>query len=190
MNSGAGPPIAPAGAPAGDLPARVGDAALAVSGAAPPPAPRRRVLFFRASGEWFALGLEHVREVCPRAPITRVPRAPAQVVGVMNLRGRVVTVVDLARCLGLPADGGAALQLVLLELGDPELSVGLLAERIDQVVDVEALGGGGEAPDLLEVGGRVATRLDPARVLGPVLAGGQGDMPRAAEGAGRGRAQA
>jgi len=43
----------------------------------------------------------------------------------------------------------------------------------------------------MEVGGRVATRLDLARVLAPVLMGGQGDSPRAGEGAGaRGRARA
>jgi hypothetical protein len=109
----------------------------------------------------------------------------------MNLRGRVVTVVDLARCLDLAADGRDAPHVVLLELGDPDLSVGVLAERVDQVVDVEGRGGAGGDADLLEVAGRVATRLDPARVLAPVLAGGQGETPRGAEAAPTGgRAQA
>ncbi len=178
------------------LPARIGEMGVAAGA----PAPRHKVLFFRAAGEWFALGLQHVREVCPRSLITRVPRAPGPVVGVMNLRGRVVTVVDLARCLDLPASGETASQVVLLDLGDPELSVGLLAERIDQVVEVEPAfagpppraetAGGREGPELLDVGGRVATVLDPARVLGSLL-GGVGEGMGAGQGpeeGGRGRA--
>ena len=171
------------------LPARIGDAVVALAA----PAPRRKVLLFRAAGEWFALPLERVREVCPRAGVTRVPRAPAPVLGVMNLRGRVVTVVDLARCLGLPAEGEAGPHLVLLDLGDPDLSVGLPADRIDQVADLDpgAPGGSGrpegaggaDGAELLEVGGHVATLLDPVRVLAPVLLGvpgegsGTGDGP-------------
>ena len=138
-------------------------------GAAPPvpaAAPRRKVLVFRAAGEWFAVALARVREVCPRAPVTRVPRAPAQVLGVMNLRGRVVTLVDLARCLDLPADGGAGAHVVLLDLGDPDLAVGLVADRIDQVV---------------EIGGRAVTLLDPVQVLAQALPGVEreqtGDSP-------------
>jgi chemotaxis signal transduction protein len=117
----------------------------------------------------------------------------------MNLRGRVVTVVDLSRCLALPTSGEAASQVVLLDLGDPELSVGLLAERIDQVIDVEPplpweperaeAAGGREGPEMLEMQGRVATVLDPARVLG-VLLSGVGEGMGAGEGiqeGGRGR---
>lgn len=145
----------------------------------PPEAPRRKVLLFRAAGEWFAMGLDRVREICPRAPITRVPRAPAQVLGVMNLRGRPVVLVDLPHCLGLRAGGADAPQVVLLDLGDPDLAVGVLAERIDQVVEVELRGGedagGAEGPELVEVQGRVATLVDPVRALAralPNVAGG------------------
>jgi len=171
-------------------------------GAAPPvpaAAPRRKVLVFRAAGEWFAVALARVREVCPRAPVTRVPRAPAQVLGVMNLRGRVVTLVDLARCLDLPADGGAGAHVVLLDLGDPDLAVGLVADRIDQVVDLypdaaagalppAAADGGGTPgawgkhdPQVVEIGGRAVPLLDPVQVLAQALPGVEreqtGDSP-------------
>ena len=167
------------------LPARAGAPA---GGGAPggpegPPVQRRRrkVLLFRAAGESFALPLERVREVCARSAITRVPRAPSQVLGVMNLRGRPVVLVDLPRCLHLPGGGPDAPQMVLLDLGDQDLSVGLLAERIDQVAEMEAPGalggpgpdgpGGAEGRDLVEVGGHVATLLDPIRLLAPALPG-------------------
>ncbi|GEJ57647.1 chemotaxis protein CheW [Anaeromyxobacter diazotrophicus] len=68
------------------------------------PAAARHVVF-RAGGERFALPLEAVREVVvPQPPYARVPRAPAAVRGAMNLRGRVVAVVELAPLVGLPPD--------------------------------------------------------------------------------------
>ncbi len=174
------------------LPAGTGVPAPGGGAAAPEPprgAARRKMLLFRGGGEWFALALERVREVCPRGGITRVPRAPAQVLGVMNLRGRAVVLVDLPHCLGLPAGGAEAPHVVLLDLGDPDLAVGVLAERIDQVVEVEWRGpagpagpdgaGGVEGPELVEVEGHVATALDPMRVLAValpgVVTGGAGD---------------
>jgi len=64
--------------------------------------PARHVLF-RVAGERFGLPLEAVREVVlPQPPFARVPRTSEAVRGVMNLRGRVVAVVDLAALLGLP----------------------------------------------------------------------------------------
>ena len=156
-----------------------------------PTARRRKALLFRVAGECFALPLERVREVCPRTAITRVPRAPSQVIGVMNLRGRPVVLVDLPRCLNLPGGGPDAPHMVLLDLGDQDLAVGLLADRIDQVVEMDGPGpggtpvsgrpGGADGPDLVELGGHVATLLDPMRVLAPALPGvASGGMGEAA----------
>ena len=73
-----------------------------------------RHVVFRVGPERFAIPLDAVREVVvPQPPFARVPRSSDAVRGVMNLRGRVVAVVDLAALLGLapqplePPDGGA-----------------------------------------------------------------------------------
>jgi purine-binding chemotaxis protein CheW len=61
-----------------------------------------RHVVFRVASERFALPLEAVREVVlPQPPFARVPRASEAVRGVMNLRGKVVAVVDLAALVGL-----------------------------------------------------------------------------------------
>jgi purine-binding chemotaxis protein CheW len=61
-----------------------------------------RHVVFRIASERFALPLEAVREVVPpQPPFARVPRSSEAVRGVMNLRGRVVAVVDLAALVGL-----------------------------------------------------------------------------------------
>jgi len=61
-----------------------------------------RHVVFRVASERFALPLAAVREVVlPQPPFARVPRSSEAVRGVMNLRGRVVAVVDLAALVGL-----------------------------------------------------------------------------------------
>jgi purine-binding chemotaxis protein CheW len=58
---------------------------------------------FTLTGEWYALPVDAVQEIIRVGEITRVPDAPSVVRGVVNLRGRVLPVVDLRVRLGLPA---------------------------------------------------------------------------------------
>jgi purine-binding chemotaxis protein CheW len=92
---------------------------------------------FRVARERYALPLAAVREVVlPVAPFARVPRAGGAVRGAMNLRGRVVAVVDLAELMGLdpqPLRAGHG-QVVILDRD--KRALGLL---IGGVLGVEAL---------------------------------------------------
>jgi purine-binding chemotaxis protein CheW len=96
-----------------------------------------RHVVFRVAGERFALPLGAVREVVlPQPPFALVPRAGGAVRGVMNLRGRVVAVVDLAELMGLepqPLLAGVG-QVVILDR--EKRALGLL---IGVVQGVEAL---------------------------------------------------
>ncbi len=79
-----------------------------------------RHVVFRVANERFALPLEAVREVVvPQPPFARVPRSSEAVRGVMNLRGRVVAVVDLATLVGLAPQRleGAAGHVLILDHG-------------------------------------------------------------------------
>jgi purine-binding chemotaxis protein CheW len=73
-----------------------------------------------------------VRDVLAPPPITPVPLAPPAVAGVMNLRGRVVTAVDLRRRLGLPPrpDGAAPVGIVVEHRGE---LYALLADSVGEV---------------------------------------------------------
>ncbi len=103
-----------------------------------------RHVVFRVASERFALPLEAVREVVPpQAPFARVPRSSEAVRGVMNLRGRVVAVVDLAAVVGLAPqrlESGTGLVLIL-ELG--KRALGFL---IGGVVGVEPIGLPADSP--------------------------------------------
>jgi purine-binding chemotaxis protein CheW len=96
-----------------------------------------RHVVFRLAAERFALPLEAVREVVPpQPPFARVPRTSEAVRGVMNLRGRVVAVVDLAPLVGLPAQPLEPAAGHVIVLDHARRALGLL---IGGVVGVEPL---------------------------------------------------
>jgi purine-binding chemotaxis protein CheW len=81
------------------------------------------------------LGIHRIEEIILLPPYTRVPQAPADVLGILNLRGQIVTIVDLARRIGLGASvpTGQTRVIVVNTAGG---KVGLLVHRISDVVSV------------------------------------------------------
>ena len=91
---------------------------------------------FDLGDERFGIEVGAVREIVRDQAVTRVPLAPAAVTGLVNLRGRIVSAVDLRRCLGLEgARPGRAGTLVVLResLGD----VSFIVDEIRDVCDAE-----------------------------------------------------
>lgn len=66
----------------------------------------RRLLLFRLGEETYAVGVEDVREIVSGFAVTRIPCVPSHVLGVINVRGEIVSVIDLAAVLN--AQQGAA----------------------------------------------------------------------------------
>ena len=84
----------------------------------------------------YALPLSAVSQVVIQPEgLVRVPRAPAPVLGVVNLRGRVVTVVDFALLLDLPPPSHPQRKLILLERGRRDLA--LSVTEVDGIENVE-----------------------------------------------------
>ena len=92
----------------------------------------RRFCTFFVGGLWFGIEVESVREVLRGQPVTRVPLAPAEIAGLINLRGQIVTLMDLRLRLKLPPRSvdHAAMNLVLSNCG-----VSLLVDDVGEVVE-------------------------------------------------------
>jgi purine-binding chemotaxis protein CheW len=91
------------------------------------------VLGFVLATEEYALPLTAVREILKVPAITEVPRAPADVLGILSLRGTVVTLLDLRRRIGLPEGQFDRRTRVLVVQRDDE-PIGLLVDAVTEVV--------------------------------------------------------
>jgi purine-binding chemotaxis protein CheW len=101
------------------------------------------LLLIRLGEELFGLDAQSVDRVQPVEQLTRVPRVPDWVRGVTNLRGRLLSVVDLVRFFGLPArlhSGGEGEQepdkQYLVVVKTPEMELALLASDVLAVEDI------------------------------------------------------
>jgi purine-binding chemotaxis protein CheW len=93
------------------------------------------VLVCRVAEERYALDLHFLRSVQPARELARVPCTPAYVAGAVNVRGEVVTVLDLGTALGLPS-GATPIRSEVLLVEVAGNRVGLL---VDEVVGIERL---------------------------------------------------
>ena len=95
-------------------------------------------LIFRLREEEFALPIGCVREVLLVPPdITPIPKAPASVQGMVQLRGRPLVVIDLGERLGMPcAQRGPKTRIVLTRL--PQTWAGLLVDSVEEIFEVDS----------------------------------------------------
>ena len=113
----------------------------------------RQYLTVRAQDEWYALRVENLVEVRRLPRITGVPSVPEHIVGVMNFRGEVLSVIDLSRFFSLP-QGRSAPDPAIVVVEHGQIRTGLLVDGVGDLVSL-SLADLGEEP---LVGGR-ARRL-------------------------------
>ncbi len=89
-----------------------------------------KVCLLTIGGEVYAVDLRHVREVFEVDVITPVPGVPSALVGVTNVRGAVIPVMDLRRMLNMPT-AGLAPYAVIIKHGNQQ--VGVLVERVPEI---------------------------------------------------------
>ncbi len=131
------------------------------------------VLSFSLSDELYAIGSEHVAQVLPLNQYTPLPNTPAHVLGIVNVRGRIVSVLDLRVLFELPR-ASLSDRSFLLILHSAEMEFGLLIDRVLGVGQISCANlqkdlpnlSGVRASYLLGVTTEQCTVLDGARLLG------------------------
>jgi purine-binding chemotaxis protein CheW len=157
--------------------------------ATPPPVAGGRggkYLTFFLAGEEYGIEILTVHEIIGILPVTRVPRTPAAVRGVINLRGKVIPIVDLRLRFGLDAsaDTGATCIIVVQVRG---VQIGVVVDTVSDVIDIPAedvqdtpsFGLDVDTGHLLGIArstGRVRLLLDMDRVLGEEAVSGLGPV--------------
>jgi len=95
---------------------------------------------FRLGDESFAVSILRVREVLEYQKPTRVPKTQQHMIGVINLRGNVVPVVDLRTLFGMPEGERTVHSSIIIlevELKDEQVTIGALVDSVREVIDIK-----------------------------------------------------
>lgn len=145
---------------------------------------RTEFLAFRMADEVYAVPIAYVKEILKLPPLTEVPRAPSDVMGVISVRGRIVTVRDLRKRLRLPEATPTRRSRILLaelapEQGGTGERVGLFVDEVLHVYrlsenEIESAANvlGSELAEYVGGIGRQAGEMIILIDLKPILAGG------------------
>ncbi len=107
-----------------------------------PEAPKAgKYLTFRLGTEAYGIAILKVQEIIGIMAITRVPRTPEFIRGVINLRGKVIPVVDLRLKFGMKATadtGRTCVIVVRLYRNDSPVTTGLIVDEVSEVLDIRS----------------------------------------------------
>lgn len=123
-------------------------------------------LTFTMGDERYALAVDHIREVLVVPKVTRIPRMPDYMSGVINLRGTVVPVLDLCRKFDMGqtvVTQDTAIIVVEIPAGDENdeeacIHLGLYADSVEKVISLE--------PNQIEPPPRIGTKINTAFIQG------------------------
>jgi purine-binding chemotaxis protein CheW len=90
-----------------------------------------QIVNFTVDNVRYGVPVEQVREVRDMQAVTPVPGAPSYVEGVTNLRGQIITVVDLRKRLGLPEKEGSGEKIMIIDL--EKSAVGVVVDAVTEV---------------------------------------------------------
>jgi purine-binding chemotaxis protein CheW len=102
---------------------------------------QRQYLTFTLSGEMYAIGILNIKEIIEYGSVTAVPMMPEFIRGVINLRGAVVPVVDLASRFSRaasPVTRRTCIVIIEVESGDERHDVGVMVDAVSEVLEIPA----------------------------------------------------
>ncbi|MFP4164070.1 MAG: chemotaxis protein CheW [Chitinispirillaceae bacterium] len=100
-----------------------------------------KYLTFRLADEGYGLEILKVQEIIGMMSITRIPRTPEFIRGVINLRGKVIPVVDLRLKFGLDKKNDTqktCIIVVQVTKDEQEVTMGIIVDEVSEVLDIEA----------------------------------------------------
>jgi purine-binding chemotaxis protein CheW len=95
-----------------------------------------QLVVFKLADEDFGVPIEQVREIIRLVQITHVPKAPSSVLGVINLRGKVIPVISLRDRFGLKKDGtDESTRIIVSDVGSQ--NVGFVVDAVTEVLRLD-----------------------------------------------------
>jgi purine-binding chemotaxis protein CheW len=127
-----------------------------------------KYLTFALTGEEYGIGILKVKEIIGLIPITTIPQTPGYVKGVINLRGKVIPIVDLRLKFGMEAiDYTEKTCIIVVEItnSSQKVMIGILVDSVSEVLNIK----GGDIEDTPSFGNHLNTDY----ILGMAKTGGK-----------------
>ena len=125
-----------------------------------------KYLTFCLANEEYGIGILKIKEIIGMMPITSVPRTPEFVKGVINLRGKVIPVIDLRRRFGMESmDYTERTCIIVVEIAGSSgnVTIGVVVDSVSEVLYIRS---GDYILGMAKMGKSVKILLDIDRVLG------------------------
>lgn len=94
-----------------------------------------QVVVFKLSNEQFAVETAKVQSINDMMEITKVPNAPAHIKGLINLRGNIISLLDINLLLEVSGENKEQSNIIILNI--EEEMVGITVDQVDEVLEVE-----------------------------------------------------
>jgi purine-binding chemotaxis protein CheW len=94
-----------------------------------------QVVVFKVNEEQFAVEAAKVQSINDMMPITKVPKSSEYIKGLINLRGTIISLLDINLLLNIEKTEGSQENIIILNLQDE--SVGVTVDQVDEVLDIE-----------------------------------------------------
>ncbi|MBF0185899.1 MAG: chemotaxis protein CheW [Magnetococcales bacterium] len=123
-------------------------------------------LTFTLADEVFAIDISRIKEVLEYTPLTKVPRTPESMCGVINLRGSVVPVIDLRLTFGMPKSERTVNTCVIIievTVNGQQIVLGAMADSVKEVMSLE--------PDQIDPPPKIGSKLRTEFIRGMGKAG-------------------
>lgn len=95
----------------------------------------QQMVLFRLGAEEYGIPISQVKEIIQYKGATRLPQTPDFMEGVINLRGKVIPVIELAKKFGLASSGGTDRRAVIIETEGQE--IGVIVDEVTEVIRLQ-----------------------------------------------------
>ncbi len=99
-----------------------------------PEAAIRHLMTFTLGKEKYAFDMNYIKKICWAKAITPVPTLPPHILGIINTRGEIISVVDLKALLGIQAETPSQASIMITSM--KEVDVGFLVDSVDEIIDL------------------------------------------------------
>ncbi|WP_426349116.1 chemotaxis protein CheW [Alloiococcus sp. CFN-8] len=96
-----------------------------------------QIVIFNVNNEQFAIEANQVEGINEILNITKVPKSPDYVLGLINLRGNIITILDIHKLLNMPKDNSSENNIIIVNVKNEV--IGIVVDQVDEVIEIETL---------------------------------------------------